>query len=114
MDPVVTESQFYDMYRLKLGKSWVKALELFRKYSRNCSFDFANVLWHAAEQGKVEEVLGILEEHFNEHLAHQHPDSRGLVEDRLLGVNKTSAMFLRICQDTLGLEPGETLELSGS
>ena len=68
-------------------------------------YDVTNVVLHAVDQGKVEEVLGILEEHCQSHLRFQHPDIRGTVSDGLLGVNPTQAMFLRICQQILKLQP---------
>ena len=101
----INEQQFCDILQSKLGVSWDRALTVFRDYGPNLGYDVTSVLLHAADQGKVDEVLGILEEHYRSHLQHQHPEIRGAVGDRLLGVNPTQAMFLRICQQILGFQP---------
>ena len=101
----VYEPLFQKMFQSKLGDSWDRALTIFRNYGENLSWDVSNVLLHASDQGKMDEVLGILEEHYNSHLQNQHPEIRGLVSDNLLGVNPTEDMFLRLCQNTLGLQP---------
>jgi len=101
----IDEKQFSDILQSNLGASWNRALAVFRNCGQNLGYDVTNVLLHAADQGKVDEVLGILEEHYNNHLQYQHPEIRGTVSDRLLGVNPTQAMFLSICQQTLGLQP---------
>lgn len=100
----VSEQQFCEILQPKLGDSWDRALTVFRDYGENLAFDVTNVLDHAANQGKVDEVLGILEEHYEKHLYFQHPEIRGTVKDNLLDVNPTEGMFLRICQQTLGLQ----------
>ena len=98
----VSEKMFEDLLQKRLGASWDRALALFRNCGTGLSFDVANVLLHAVQQGKVEEVLGILEQHYEEHLQYQHPDIRGTVCGGL-GENKTPEVFLRICTETLGL-----------
>ena len=100
----INEQQFRDILQSKLGASWNRALTAFRNCGPNLGYDVTNVLLHAADQGKVEEVLGTLEEHYQSHLQFQHPEIRGTVGDRLLGVNPTQAMFLRLCQQTLELQ----------
>lgn len=107
MNIVVNQEQFDQILRAKLGTSWDRALALFCNYGPNLGYDVTNVLLHASDQGRLEEVLGILEEHYQSHLQYQHPEIRGTVRDRLLGVNPTRAMFLRICQ-LLGLQPNPT------
>jgi hypothetical protein len=101
----ISEQQFRDILQSKLGASWDRALSVFHNCGPNLAYDVTNVLLHATDQGKVDEVLGILEEHYQSHLQFQHPEIRGTVSDRLLGVNPTQAMFLRICQQKLGLQP---------
>ena len=101
----VSEQEFCEDLQSKLGDSWDRALTVFRNCGENLAWDVTSVLIHAARQGKVDEVLGILEEHYENHLQFQHPEIRGTVEDRLLGVNSTQQMFLRICRYTLGLQP---------
>ena len=100
----VSEQQFCEILQSRLGDSWDRALIVFRNCGKNLAFDVTNVLDHAAKQGKVDEVLDILEKHYEKHLSLQHPKIRGTVEDGLLGVNPTQSMFLRICQQTLGLQ----------
>ncbi len=103
----VNEQQFRDTLQSKLGTSWDRALTVFHNCGPNLAYDVTNVLLHAADQGqrKVDEVLGILEDHYQDHLQHQHPEIRGTIDDRLLGVNPTKEMFCRLCQQTLGLHP---------
>ena len=101
----INEEQFRNILQSKLGASWDRALTVFCNYGPNLGYDVTNVLLQAADQEKVDEVLDILEEHYQSHLQYQHPDIRGTVGDRLFGVNPTQMMFLRICQQTLGLQP---------
>jgi len=103
--PTINERQFQEALQPKLGDDWDRALVVFRNFGERLSWDIANVLLHAADQEKVGEVLEILEEHYREHLQYQHPDIRGAISDRLLGVNKTQVMFLILCEKTLGLQP---------
>ena len=106
--PKVNEMLFTEIFQSKLGTSWNRALTAFRNFGPNLGYDVTNVLLHAADQRKVDEVLGILEDHYQSHLQYQHPEIRGTVSDRLLGVNETQVMFVRICEDTLGLQPNKT------
>ena len=101
----VNESAFQELLEERLGSLWERALKVYQNYGRNLTFDVTNVLIHASDQGKAEEVLEILEKHYDSHLQFQHPEIRGTVTDRLLGTNSTQAMFLRICSNTLGLKP---------
>ena len=105
MPTVVTETQFEGLFKEKLGEHYKRALTIFTQYGKLLSWDVANVLLHAVDKGKVEDVLAELEKHWEKHLQSQHPEIRGTVEDRLLGVNKTRTMFLQICQNVLQLQP---------
>ncbi len=100
----VYEPLFQNMFQSKLGDSWDRALTVFRNYGENMSYDVTNVLLHAIDKRKVEEVLKILEEHYNNHLQNQHPDIRGTVSGDF-GANPTKDMFLRLCRHTLELQP---------
>ena len=104
MPDVITEEQFEGLFRAKLGGHYGRALAIFTQYGKRLSWDVANVLLHAADKGKIEDVLSELEKHWKEHLQFQHPEIRGTVEDRLLGVNKTRIMFLQVCQNVLQLQ----------
>lgn len=107
MPQAVTEAQFQGLLQSRLADLYPRALKVFLDYGYLLSFDVTNVLLHASNQRseKVGQVLQILEEHYEKHLQFQHPEIRGTVEDRLLGVNKTQTLFLRICTDVLGLQP---------
>lgn len=97
-----------ELIELEDGEAlWARASTLFGNCSPNLSFDITNVMLHAVEQGakKVDEVLSLLETHWEKHLKFQHPDICGMVKDRFLGVNPTKKLFLDICDHTLGLEP---------
>lgn len=100
----VDEKFFEAALREKLGNSYERALNIFRNYGERLSYDVVNVLLHAVDKGKVEEVLKILEEHWSKDLAYQHPAVRGTISDAF-GVNKTKATFLRICLEVLNLGP---------
>lgn len=107
MSQPVTEAQFQDLLQSGIADLYPRALAIFRNYGPLLSFDVTNVLLHASDQGseKVERILQMLEEHYAKHLQSQHPEIRGTVEDRLLGVNKTQTLFLGICSDVLSLQP---------
>jgi hypothetical protein len=101
----VSETRFRELLAAGLGQYIDRAVVVLNNYGARLSFDVANVMLYAAEKGKVEEVLGIMEKHWEEHLNFQHPDIRGLVVD--MGVNLTQQMFLKICKETLGLTPNK-------
>lgn len=101
--PQVTESQFQNILSLKLGTYWDRALKIFSNFGPNLAFDVTNVLLLAADHGKLDDALRILETHYQSHLQYQHPEIRGTISDLLLGINPTQVMFLGIYQDTLGL-----------
>ncbi|MEK7062192.1 MAG: hypothetical protein AAB940_00415 [Patescibacteria group bacterium] len=96
-----TEKQFEEFFKLKLGEHYERALIVFTQYGKLLSWDVTNVLLHASDKGKVDDVLTELEEHWKEHLQFQHPEIRGTVESGLFGLNKTRTMFLQICQNIL-------------
>jgi len=104
-DVRVSEENFRELLQPKLTESWDRALLVFNNYGPNLSFDVANVLLHAAGQGNVDEILSLLEEHYEKHLQFQHPEIRGIVKDYLLNVNPTEEMFVRICTVNLKLQP---------
>ena len=103
MKDCVTEIQFEDLLKVKLGEHYERALMLFKQYEKRLSWDVTNVLCHAVDKGKVADVLVEFEKHWEKHLQFHHPELRGAVEDRLLGVNKTRTMFFHVCQNILQL-----------
>ena len=102
--PRVSEEDFQEILQAKLGSDWERASKVFREFGANRAIDVVNVLLHAVDKNKVDEVLGILEEHYQKHLQFQHPEIRGAVSNDL-GINETEKMFLGICKVTLGLQP---------
>lgn len=100
---LVSEEDFSRLLSVQLGDSWERAREVFRNCGMNLSYDVTNVLMHAVEQQKVDEVLTVLEEHYAHHLRYHHPEIRGTVE--VAGINPTNVLLLHICTDVLGLEP---------
>lgn len=104
MANVITEKQFEKIFNGKLGEHRERALTVFTQYGQLLSWDVVNVLLHAVDKDKIDDVLLELEKHWEEHLQCQHPEIRGTVQDGLLGVNKTKSMFLRVCQDVLELK----------
>ena|SRR5579885_1127936 len=75
-----------------------RARKVFDDYGPLLRWDVTNVLLHAIDKKKVDEVLAILEKHYREELSYQHPEIRGTVGA------KTGAVLVGICRDTLGLE----------
>lgn len=97
----ISEERFEQFLKDLLGREWDRALKLFRNFGPHLSQRVTGSLLYASERGKVEDVLGILERHYDEHLQYQHPDIRGEVS--ISGANPTTSVFDRICRDTLGL-----------
>jgi hypothetical protein len=86
------------------AKQALRAGRIWEQYGQDLWFDVLNVMLHAIDKGKVDEVLDQLERHFKEHLSYQHPSVRGHVMSSL-GVNQTAVMFESLCRVTLGLAP---------
>ena len=101
MENEITEKQFKELFQPKLGEHYERAIATFKNYGRLLSYDVTNVLLHALDKDKVEEVLDTLEKHYRDHLRRQHPELRGRVEDRLLGINKTVTMFSELFRNVL-------------
>ena len=102
---VVTEEKFRSALQSKVGDLWEGVFAVFTNFGPNLSFDVTNVMLYAVEQGKVPEVLGVLEEHYEKVLQFQHPTVRGRVHNGFLKSNPTEVMFLHICSRILGLQP---------
>jgi len=84
----IDERAFTDIimkHGIKDDPPFKRALAVFRNYGTALALDVTNVLLHA----------------------YQHPDIRGRVTDSLLRINPTEAMFLQLCEVTLGLKPAE-------
>lgn len=100
---MITEEQFKDLALSRLPEDiHERALRLFKDCPK-ISWDITNVLMHAGDQSKGEEVLKMLEEHYEKHLQFQHPDIRGTVTGAF--GNETEALLINICESTLGLKP---------
>jgi len=98
----VSEADFVKLFKKELGEHYQRALTVYKNYGPKLSYDVTNVLLHALDKNKVEEVLTILEKHWNEHLQYQHPEIKGRV--KIFGQNPTEKIFLEICEITLGLK----------
>ena len=86
----------------KLDSAAWKRLKTLKDSATAFDWDFANVMLHAVDQGKVDEVLSYLEDYFNdETLAYQHPDIRGLFKAEAA----TRRAFDHVCTVILGLQP---------
>ena len=103
---LVSKEHFRDVLESKLGEFYLRAEKVFDDFGSKLSYDVVNVLLHAADQDKVEEVLALLEKHFKEHLQFQHPEIRGTVTGDF-GINKTEVMFLDVCERVLVLQPSK-------
>ena len=101
---IVSEEQFREVFGTKLGQHLDRAVTVLNNFGPRLSYDVANVMLHAVDKGKEDEVLTILEKHWKEHLQFQHPEIRGTVES-MPGINQTQQTFLRICEQTLALTP---------
>lgn len=100
----VDKGLFSELLKIKLQAEWERASTVFVNCGKNLSYDVTNVLLHAVDQNKVDEVLSLLEEHYQRHLGFQHPDIRGMVGDAL-GINPTRRLFNDICVRVLQLTP---------
>lgn len=100
----INEKQFREVLGRRLGRHLDRAVNVLNNFGPKLSYDVTNVMLHATDKGKEDEVLTILEKHWEEHLQFQHPEIRGMVES-MPGVNQTQQTFLRICEQTLGLTP---------
>ena len=115
-------SEMKEILKEKLDSLYKRAEIIFISYGKGLSFDAANVLIHAADQGeeKIEEVLTLLEEHkeyldslkkhLNKDPAYQHPDIRGRRHE-IIGFSKTQEMFSDIYKSVLGLKPRKEQEI---
>ena len=92
----VSEEDFRLVLEWQLGGQFDRAMTVFRGYGKHLRFQVYTTMVLASAYGKVPEVLKLLEKHFENHLGFQHPDIRGLISNRLLGVNETHQMFIRI------------------
>ena len=102
---IITNAQFEDLLKAGLGEHYERALAVFTNYGSILSWDVVNVLLHAIDKKKIEDVFTELEKHWEEHLQYQHPKIRGTVEDKMLGINKTQMIFIHVCKDILQLQP---------
>jgi len=96
---IITEEDFRKALSQRLGASFDRALVIFRNYGEYRSADVTNSLIIAAKKGKVGEVVGVLEEHWDKDLQYEDPEIRG----KFLN---TEVMFIeRIYKGILSLEP---------
>ena len=99
----MNQAQFRTVVTTKMPESAGRILVIGMDYGETLLFDVVNVLLHAQEKDKIDEVCSILEDHWEKNLQFQHPDIRGKVT-KVVGGNPTQRMFLSICRDTLALE----------
>jgi len=104
MPHLVTSDRFDELFAVKLGKEFARAKKVFENFGEALSWDVANMLMHAADQGKAGEVLTEMEKHYEEYLKGQHPGLRGIALDSM-GVNRMKEMFMGIIKDILRLPP---------
>lgn len=101
---IISERQFREVLEAGLGRyvDRARALTILKNFGERLSYDVTNIMLHAADKDKAEEVLCILEKHWEDHLQFQHPEIRGTVES-MPGINLTQRMFLDVCTETLAL-----------
>ncbi|MFA5934458.1 MAG: hypothetical protein WC827_01040 [Candidatus Paceibacterota bacterium] len=107
---VIGEERFRKILKEMPERYLNRAVNVLNNFGPLLSFDVANVMLHATNRDREDEVLIILEKHWEEHLKLQHPDIRGTVESAP-GVNKTKLMFLQICRDTLVITPIQSMAI---
>lgn len=102
----IYENQFCGFLQAQIPPAqWPQALKLFREYGVAWSYDVTNVLLHASEKCKIDQVLAALQKHYDEHVSFQHPDARGRVTDAL-GYDPTESLFKnKILVEILGMKP---------
>ena len=98
----ISERQFATHLKERLGKHYDRGLKLFFVCGENFSFDLASILFWATDQEEeiVEEILDLLEEHFEEHLQQQ----TSLVEVVQMenGLTFTRSLWVEISDKVLG------------
>lgn len=99
----VDMSRFESVLKPQLGPLWGRALTIFEGYGPALSWCVTKSLDLAVDRGKVEEVLGILERHYRDHLSFQHPDIRGAIEGA--SGDLTNTMFRQIFEVVLKKAP---------
>jgi hypothetical protein len=106
---VFDEKRFREEVGESLGNDLERAVIVLNNFGPRLSADVTNVILHAIDKKMVAEVLALLEEHWEKYLCYQHPSVRGTVRS-WSGINETKALFLRICQEVLKLEPTITTD----
>lgn len=104
MAKILSEEEFAELLRAKLGDDYERALQVFRDFGRRLSPNTVNALMWATKKGKVGEVLGEMEQHFETTLSYQHPDIRGMIFNAN-DTNSTELFFYHLYQDVLELQP---------
>lgn len=92
--------KFCNVFQRKLGVFPDRVSAIFRNYGPNLKDAVDNVLLHAAEQGKMDKVVGLLETHYEKYLQFQRPEVRGL--ESQCG-SPTGDVFLFISSQILAL-----------
>lgn len=110
--PVITKEKFVECLEKKvldLGGTglWSRVLAFFEECENSppLAWDVTNIFMYAVDQGKdkVEEVLELLKEHYEDHLQGQHPEIRGQVAGDF-NVNLTHELLTKIRDDVLKVE----------
>ena len=99
---IVTEENFRKALGQRLGESFDRALTIFRGYGEYRSADVTNSLIIAAKKGKIGEVIGVLEEHWDKDLKYEHPEIRGKF------LNTEIMFIVKIYKGILGLKAQKT------
>jgi len=97
----VSKEEFEKLLKEKLGDKFARATKLFDNYGPRLSAHFANACLFASEQTdeKLEEVLRILERHWNESLKYKHPEQKGTEHNPQVFI-----MFEKLFRNTLHLD----------
>lgn len=94
--------QFRDQFEAVLGDKYPAAYELFIGYGSHLTQEFAKIVEHARQKGKLDVVLGMLRKHYMEHLIFFDLSVRGKLPNES-GQNPTEMLFDQIYRDVLDL-----------
>ena len=76
-----------------------RAFTVYENYGRHCSLELFGIFSKAVRMRRIDEVLSLLEAHYENLLKSQDPEVRGTV--RYVGVNPTQTLFRGILERTL-------------
>ncbi len=98
---VVTEEHFVRVFTMRCNGEFSRALAVFRQFGPALSPDVQDVIDRAVRLGKVEDVLTLMEAHYQDELRHQDLNYRGMIFDGYAKRHPTREFFARLRGEVL-------------